>query len=104
MKIPIILAVIGIIIGVVILYPAEPEIIEIQKEELIEFDEIITIGTIHRDYVKMSKRYQPLADYIAEKLSDETTVYKGIVKIVPTEKQMVQSINDEEMISFLIVH
>ena len=97
MKIPIILAIIVITIGVAIFYPTEPEIIENQNEEIIEFDEIITIGTINRDSVKMSKRYQPLADYIAEKLSDETTVYKGIVKITPTEKQMVQSINDQEM-------
>jgi len=45
----------------------------------------------------MWKRYQPLADYVAEKISDDTTRYKGETKILPTEQQMVSSVNNGEI-------
>ena len=75
MKIPIILAILGLGIGVGILVitandssvtsselsntpsvelPVQ-EIEEIIQEENLEYDETITIGTIHRDSVKMTK-------------------------------------------------
>jgi len=45
----------------------------------------------------MFKRYQPLADYLAEKLSDDTVKFKGIAKILPSEQQMIKSANDGEI-------
>lgn len=59
--------------------------------------EFFTIGTIHRDSAKMVKRYQPLADYIAEKISDENKMYKGKVMILPSQEKMIESINNHEM-------
>ena len=109
MKIPIILAIIGIgIISVTMIFLSESNEMTNSDEILVqddailqnlplEFDETITIGTIHRDSVKMTKRYQPLADYVAEKLSDENTTYKGVVNIIGTEEQMVNSIINKEM-------
>ncbi|WP_299293397.1 phosphate/phosphite/phosphonate ABC transporter substrate-binding protein [Nitrosopumilus sp.] len=109
MKIPIILAILGIGIGIGILVitsndssvtsselPNTPsvespvqEIEEIIQEENLEYDETITIGTIHRDSVKMTKRYLPLANYLAEKLSSDEKIYKGVVHISPSEEEMV---------------
>lgn len=99
MKNLIILAIIGIGITIsgFILYPSESNDLEIQINDEIEYDEAITIGTIHRDSEKMWKRYQPLADYLAEKFSDDITRYKGEAKILPTEQQMINSINNEEI-------
>lgn len=59
--------------------------------------EFFTIGTIHRDSAKMVKRYQPLADYIAEKISDENKMYKGKVMILPSQEKMIEAINNHEM-------
>lgn len=99
MKNLIILAIIGIGITIsgFILYPSESNDLEIQINDEIEYDETITIGTIHRDSEKMWKRYQPLADYLAEKFSDDITRYKGEAKILPTEQQMINSINKGEI-------
>ncbi len=59
--------------------------------------EFFTIGTIHRDSAKMVKRYQPLADYIAEKISDENKMYQGKVMILPSQEKMIEAINNHEM-------
>jgi len=92
MKNLIIIAIIGI--GLTIagfaLYPSESDNLEIQIDDEIKYDEAITIGIIHRDSEKMWKRYQPLADYVAEKISNDTIRYKGETKILPTEQQMVR--------------
>ena len=99
MKNLIIIAIIGI--GLTIagfaLYPSESDNLEIQIDDEIKYDEAITIGIIHRDSEKMWKRYQPLADYVAEKISNDTTRYKGETKILPTEQQMVSSVNKGEI-------
>ncbi|ABX12146.1 phosphate/phosphite/phosphonate ABC transporter substrate-binding protein [Nitrosopumilus maritimus] len=109
MKIPIILAVIVVgIISVAAVFSLESgemtnsDEITVQDDTILqdlplEFDETITIGTIHRDSVKMTKRYQPLADYVAEKLSDENTTYKGVVRIIGTEEGMINSVINKEM-------
>ena len=109
MKIPIILAILGIGIGVGILVitandstvisseesetplveESLQEIEEVIQEDDTEYHETISIGTIHRDSVKMTKRYQPLADYLAEQLSSENKIYKGIVHIDASEKDMI---------------
>jgi len=88
---------IGISIGSLTLFYPESEDFEIQNNQKIEYDETITIGIIHRDSEKMFKRYQPLADYLATELSDDTVRYKGIAKILPSEKQMIQSVNNGEI-------
>lgn len=109
MKIPIILAIIGIgAISTTIIFSTESnevvnsDEIEVQDDIILQnlppgFDDTIIVGTIHRDSVKMTKRYQPLVDYLAEKLSNENTTYKGVVRIIGTEEQMVNSILNEEM-------
>lgn len=99
MKNLIIFLIIGIslvIAGFVLITP-ESNNIETQINEKEEYDEKIAIGIIHRDSEKMWKRYQPLADYLAENLSDDTTRYKGETKIFPTEQQMINSINKGEI-------
>ncbi|MBC8516012.1 MAG: phosphate/phosphite/phosphonate ABC transporter substrate-binding protein [Nitrosopumilus sp.] len=88
---------VGITIGSFTLFYPESKDFEIQNNEKIEYDETITIGIIHRDSEKMFKRYQPLADYLARELSDDTVIYKGIAKILPSEQQMIQSVNNGEI-------
>lgn len=88
---------IGITIGSIVLFYPESEDYEIQNNEKIEYDEIISIGIIHRDSEKMYKRYQPLANYLAGELSDDTVRYKGLTKILPSEQQMIQSVNNGEI-------
>lgn len=99
MRILIILIIIGIgiTIGSYSLFSSETNNLEPEITEKIEYNATITIGTIHRDSEKMFKRYQPLADYLAEELSDETVRYKGITQIFPTEQQMINSANKGEM-------
>ena len=41
----------------------------------------------------MTKRYQPLIDYVAEKLSDENTTYKGVVHILQLKKKWLMHYN-----------
>lgn len=88
---------IGITIGSIVLFYPESEDYEIQNDQKIEYDETISIGIIHRDSEKMYKRYQPLANYLANELSDDITRYKGLTKILPSEQQMIQSINNGEI-------
>ena len=45
----------------------------------------------------MSKRYQPLANYVAKELSSEGNQYQGIIKIVSSEEQMINVINNQEI-------
>jgi len=99
MKILIILAIIGISFAIAgfTLYAPESDNLETQINEKTEYDETITIGVIHRDSEKMWKRYQPLADYVAENLSDDTTRYKGETRILPTEQLMVNSVNNGDI-------
>lgn len=111
MKIHVILAVIGIgiIIGITLAYSLELNSItiqddvtsrgdvSIQSQTPAEYDEIIIVGTINRDAVKMTKRYQPFIDYVAEKLSDEDTTYKGIVQISSSEQGMINLVKNQKM-------
>lgn len=99
MKIPIILVIIGICltIGSFVLFSSESENLETQIIKETDHNATFTIGIIHRDSEKMFKRYQPLAEYVAEKLSDDTIRYKGTTKILPSEQQMIDSINDGEI-------
>jgi phosphate/phosphite/phosphonate ABC transporter binding protein len=58
---------------------------------------IISIGTVSRDVEKMIKRFQPTADYIAEKLSDENVTFKGKVVLAENSNQMVQLLKEEKI-------
>ncbi|AJW71475.1 phosphate/phosphite/phosphonate ABC transporter substrate-binding protein [Nitrosopumilus adriaticus] len=104
MKLYIILGIIGIaIVSGMIGYQALSSADDVENNVVENTDttssdyELFTIGTIHRDSAKMVKRYQPLADYIAEKISDENKMYKGKVMILPSQEKMIEAINNHEM-------
>lgn len=56
---------------------------------------VISIGTVGNDAVKYIKRFQPTADYIAKKLSDEDTKYVGRVIVTETTEQMTELLLDQ---------
>ncbi len=58
---------------------------------------IISIGTVSRDVEKMIKRFQPTADYIAKKLSDENVTFKGKVVLAKDSNHMVQLLKEEKI-------
>ncbi|WP_371504661.1 phosphate/phosphite/phosphonate ABC transporter substrate-binding protein [Nitrosopumilus adriaticus] len=104
MKLYIILGIIGIaIVSGMIGYQALSSADDVENNIVENTDtassdyEFFTIGTIHRDSAKMVKRYQPLADYIAEKISDENKMYQGKVMILPSQEKMIEAINNHEM-------
>ncbi|QUC65514.1 PhnD/SsuA/transferrin family substrate-binding protein [Nitrosopumilus sp. K4] len=61
----------------------------------------ITIATIHRDASKMTDRFQPMANYIAEKVSDGKTTYSGRVMIPDSIDELVMYLNDGEIDIFI---
>lgn len=58
---------------------------------------VISIGTIERDAAKYIQRYQPIIDYVAEKLSDQKTKYTGKVIIVDTMDKMVTMLKEQKL-------
>lgn len=61
----------------------------------------IKIGTIGTDAVKIITSFQPTADYISEKLSNEDTKYEGKVVVVKTTDEM-SKLLQEQKIDFYI--
>lgn len=57
----------------------------------------IRMGTISTDVGKMFQRYQPTADYIAEKLSTKDQKYKGKVVLGRDQAEMIQLLKDGEI-------
>jgi phosphonate transport system substrate-binding protein len=57
----------------------------------------IRIGTIDIDAVKQIMKFQPTADYIAAKLSNETTQYKGEVIIPRTVNDMIRLLKEQRI-------
>ena len=55
----------------------------------------IRIGTVDVDAVKHIMEFQPTADYIATKLSNETTEYKGEVIIPSTVNEMAKLLKEQ---------
>jgi len=57
----------------------------------------IRIGTVGVDAVKHIKEFQPTADYIAAKISNETTQYKGKVIMSPTVNDMIKLLKEQRI-------
>jgi len=57
----------------------------------------IRIGTVDVDAVKQIMKFQPTADYIAAKISNETTHYKGEVIIPPTVNDMIKLLKEQRI-------
>ncbi|KER06341.1 phosphate-phosphonate ABC transporter periplasmic protein [Marine Group I thaumarchaeote SCGC AAA799-E16] len=62
-----------------------------------ESSKTISIGTIHRDAAKMTKRYQPMIDHIATELSDGKTTFEGRVMSPDSQEEMIMYINDQKI-------
>lgn len=61
----------------------------------------ISIGTVGEDATKYIKRFQPTADYIAGKLSDEETNYTGKVIIAKTTEDMIELLKEQKIDLYL---
>jgi phosphonate transport system substrate-binding protein len=57
----------------------------------------IRIGTVDVDAVKQIMKFQPTADYIAAKISNETTQYKGQVIIPSTVNDMIKLLKEQRI-------
>jgi phosphonate transport system substrate-binding protein len=57
----------------------------------------IRIGTVDVDAVKQIMKFQPTADYIATKISNETTEYKGEVIIPSTINEMAKLLREQRV-------
>jgi hypothetical protein len=57
----------------------------------------IRIGTVDVDAVKQIMKFQPTADYIATKISNETTQYKGEVIIPSTVSGMIKLLKEQRI-------
>lgn len=55
------------------------------------------IGTIGTDAVKIITSFQPTADYISEKLSNENTKYEGKVMVVKTTDEMIELLQEQKI-------
>ena len=55
----------------------------------------IRIGTVDVDAVKQIMKFQPTADYIATKITNETTEYKGEVIIPSTVNEMAKLLKEQ---------
>lgn len=100
MKLFIVLAIIGfgITLGIIASYSIDFSENNIENNITVtSYDNVITIGTIHRDSAKMTDRYQPLAEYIGEQLSTENKIYKGSVNIIPSQEEMIKSLINHEI-------
>jgi phosphonate transport system substrate-binding protein len=72
-------------------------IIEKTKAEVITKANTLSIGTVDVDAVKQIMKFQPTADYIASKLSNETTQYKGKVIIPQTVDEMINLLKQQRI-------
>jgi phosphonate transport system substrate-binding protein len=57
----------------------------------------ISIGTVDVDAVKQIEKFQPTADYIAAKISNDTTQYKGEVIIPRTVNDMIKLLKEQRI-------
>ncbi len=57
----------------------------------------ISIGTVDVDAVKQIMKFQPTADYIAAKISNDTTQYKGEVIIPSTVDDMAKLLKEQRI-------
>lgn len=87
---------VAVIAGITIVTVITPESDESEIQPQEEYDEVFSIGTVSDDAAKMIKRYQPTADYIAEKLSGEKKI-KGKVIITKTIDDMEELLINQEI-------
>ena len=66
-----------------------------------ELENTIIIGTIGKDAVTHIKNFQPIANYIATKLSDDENQYKGKVKITKTIDSMIIELQKQKIDLFM---
>jgi hypothetical protein len=86
------------ILASVIASPLIVEIIGKAKAEPIVTTNTIRIGTVDVDAVKQIIKFQPTADYIAAKLSNnQTTHYNGKVIITPTVNDMINLLKEQKI-------
>jgi phosphonate transport system substrate-binding protein len=86
------------ILALVIASPLIVEIIGKAKAEPIMTTNTIRIGTVDVDAVKQIIKFQPTADYIAAKLSNnQTTHYNGKVIITPTVNDMINLLKEQKV-------
>src|SRR5215216_7601709 len=86
------------ILALVIASPLIVEIIGKAKAEPIMTTNTIRIGTVDVDAVKQIIKFQPTADYIAAKLSNnQTTHYNGKVIITPTINDMINLLKEQRI-------
>jgi phosphonate transport system substrate-binding protein len=86
------------ILALVITSPLIVEIIGKAKAEPIMTTNTIRIGTVDVDAVKQIIKFQPTADYIAAKLSNnQTTHYNGKVIITPTINDMINLLKEQKI-------
>jgi phosphonate transport system substrate-binding protein len=57
----------------------------------------IRIGTVDVDAAKQITKFQPTADYIAAKISNETTQYRGEVIIPSTVNEMIKLLKEQRV-------
>ncbi|NJD77015.1 MAG: phosphate/phosphite/phosphonate ABC transporter substrate-binding protein [Candidatus Methanoperedens sp.] len=72
-----------------------------EVKQNLENTEIISIGTIGDDAVRKIELFQPTADYIAEKLSDNKTTYKGKVIIAKTLDNLSDLLKEQKVDLFV---
>jgi phosphonate transport system substrate-binding protein len=65
--------------------------------EQIKITNSIRIGTVDVDAVKQITKFQPTADYIAAKISNETTQYRGEVIIPSTVNDMIKLLKEQRI-------
>jgi phosphonate transport system substrate-binding protein len=86
------------ILALVIASPLIVEIIGKAKAEPIMTTNTIRIGTVDVDAVKQIIKFQPTADYIAAKLSNnQTTHYNGKVIITSTVNDMINLLKEQKI-------
>jgi len=86
-----------IVIAAIVFFSISQENPDVINSDLKQPTSSISIGTIHRDAAKMTDRFQPLADHIANKLSDDSETYRGTVIIPESQVEMINLINNHEI-------
>lgn len=91
-----------IVIGIVIVafasmpFQNNQQVIE-NSIELPQKYESITIGTVGSDAAKLTKRFSPTANYLAQKLSNDDLVFKGNVVITSNLEEMQELLLNQEV-------
>jgi phosphonate transport system substrate-binding protein len=89
--------VILIVIFALFIAPVSVKSSEKANAELMKTVNTIRIGTVDVDAVKQIMKFQPTADYIAAKISNETTQYKGQVIIPSTVNDMIKLLKEQRI-------